>query len=351
MRHIKELKVITLAMALFMLLSAVFVCGKPVVCIAAQEKPIELALSLSIIEMNDRWTKVMKPWVESIQEESKGRILIQPYFVGTLAKEQQNYQGLVDGLIDLSYASFVSEWGRFPMTTIMLVSPPDGKMYTRPSRVLWDLYTQFPEFQKEYDEVKILSFNALPLSTIATTQPVTKLEELKGKKISTGCKDQLTALGAQPIFQPFEQCYTSLKKGVFDGIDCANAEYVAMKFAEVAKYKLTNLPIKAYPIGLAMNLNTWNKLPADLQAIFTKYSGAHFADMADTALASLDATWKDQAEQMGAEFITLSHAEVDRWAKEIEPTRIKAAEGLNAKGLPGTALLNAMDDLIIKYSK
>lgn len=342
----KRFKVVNLA-TVVLLFAALIFCGNS---LAAQAKPIKLALSLSIIEMNDRWTKVMKPWVESIQEESKGRIIIEPFFVGTLAKEQQNYQGVVDGLIDLSYASFVSEWGRFPMTTIMLVSPPGEKMYTRPSRVLWDLYEQFPEFQKEYAEVKILSFNALPLSTIATTRPVSKLDDLQGKKISTGCKAQLTALGAQPIFQPFEQCYTSLKKGVFDGIDCANAEYVAMKFAEVAKYKLTNLPIKAYPIGLAMNLNTWNNLPADLQAIFTKYSGAQFADMADSALAGLDATWKKQAEEMGAQFITLPQAEVDRWAKAIEPTRIKAAEGLNAKGLPGTALLNAMDELIVKYS-
>jgi len=124
-----------------------------------------------------------------------------------------------------------------------------------------------------------------------------------------------------------------------------------MKFAEVAKYKLTNLPIKAYPIGLAMNLNTWNNLPGDPSGHFYRNtSGAHFADMADSALAALDATWKEQAEKMGAQFITLSQAEVDRWAKEIEPTRIKAAEGLNAKGLPGTKLLNAMDDLIVKYS-
>jgi len=351
MSHHKEAKAIALAMVLVLLLSAFLVCGQPVICSAAEVKPIELALSLSIVEMNDRWTKVMKPWVENIQNESQGKIIIHPYFVGTLAKETQNYQGLVDGLIDLSYASFVTEWGRFPMTEIMLVSPPGEKMYNRPSRVLWDLYSQFPEFQKEYAEVKLLSFNALQLSTISTSKPVRTLEDLKGLKISTGCKAQLNALGAQPIFMPFEQCYDGLKKGVFDGIDSANAEYVAMKFAEVAKYKLTNLPIKAYPIGLAMNLNTWNNLPADIQAIFNKYSGADFADMADTALAKSEADCQEAAKKMGAQYITLSSTEVDRWAKAIEPTRAQAAAAMNAKGLPGTALLKTMDELIEKYSR
>ena len=351
MRKNKQVKVLNLATVLVMLLSAFLVCGQPVLGFAAEKKPIELGMSLSIIEMNDRWLKVVKPWVETIQKESEGRIKINPYFVGTLAKETQNYQGLVDGLIDLSYASFVTEWGRFPITEIMLISPPGGKMYTRPSRVLWDLYTQFPEFQKEYAEVKFLSFNALPLSTIATTKPVTKLEDMKGKKISSGCRAQLTALGAQAIFQPFEQCYDSLQKGVFDGIDCANADYVANKFAEVAKYKLTNSPIKAYPIGLAMNLNTWNRLPADLQAIFARYSGAYFADMADSALAAVEDECREQAREMGAQFITLSPAEAERWAEAIAPTRTKAAEAMNAKGLPGTQLLKAMDDLIGKYSR
>ena len=155
----KEVQVFSLAVVLVLLLTGLFTFGQPVICSAAEEKPVELALSLSIVEMNDRWLKVMKPWVENIQKESQGRIVIHPYFVGTLAKETQNYQGLVDGLIDLSYASFVTEWGRFPMTEIMLVSPPGGKMYTRPSRVLWEMYSQFPEFQKEYAEVKLLSLS------------------------------------------------------------------------------------------------------------------------------------------------------------------------------------------------
>ena len=346
----KRVKVVNLVTVLVMLLSALLICGQPVLGSAAEKKPIELGMSLSIIEMNDRWTKIVKPWIETIQNESKGRIKINPYFVGTLTKEQQNYQGLVDGLIDLSYATFVSEWGRFPMTEIMLVSPPGGKMYARPSRVLWELYVQFPQFQKEYSEVKLLSFNALPLSTLATTKPVTKLEDMKGMKISTGCRAQLTALGAQPVFQPFEQCYDSLKKGVFDGIDCADADYVANKFAEVAKYKLTNSPIKAYPAGLAMNINSWNRLGPELQAIFAKYSGAYFADLADSALEASEAACREQARKMGAQYITLSPAEAQRWAEAIAPTRTKAAEAMNAKGLPGTQLLKAMDELIATYS-
>lgn len=347
----KRVKVVNLTTVLVLLIAALLVCGKAAPGFAADAKPIELSLSMSIVEMNDRWTKVMKPWSETIQKESKGRIKINPYFVGTLAEERQNYQGLIDGLIDLSYCTFVSEWGRFPLTESMLISPPGGRFYDRTSRVLWDLYSQFPEFQKEYGQVKLLSFNALPLSTIATTKPVHKLEDLKGKKISTGCRDQLTALGAQPVFQPFDQCYDSLSKGVFDGIDCAEAEYAAMKFAEVAKYKLTNCPIKSYPAGLAISLKTWNKLTPDLQAIFTKFGGAYFADMADTALTAAENDSKKQAMKMGAQYIALSPAEAERFAKAIAPTRTKAAAALDAKGLPGTKLVKAMDDLIAKYGK
>ena len=347
----KRIKVVRQVTVFILLLSAVIVCGQPVLASAAETRPIELGMSLSIVEMNDRWLKVMKPWVETIQRESKGKVKINPFFVGTLAKEQQNYQGLVDGLIDISYATFISEWGRFPVTEIGMVSPPSGKFYNRPSRVMWDLYTQFPEFRKEYAQVKVLSFNALPLSTIATSTKVTKMEDMKGKKISTGCRAQLTALGAQPIFMPFEQCYDALKKGVFNGIECANVDYVANKFYEVAKYKLTNSPIKAYPVGLAMSITTWNKLGPELQAIFTKYSGAYFADMADKALAASEEVAKQQAIKNGAEYVTLSPAEAERWAKAIEPTRAQFSEGLNKRGLPGTQIVKTMDELIAKYSK
>nr|MDA8123900.1 TRAP transporter substrate-binding protein DctP [Deltaproteobacteria bacterium] len=335
----KRCKVVESVTLFVLLISALIVCGQPVLGAAAEKKPIELSLSMSITEMNDRWVKVMKPWAEAIQKESKGKIKINPFFVGTLMKEQQNYQGMVDGMIDMSYATFVSEWGRFPVTEIMLVSPPGAKMYSRPSRVMWDLYTQFPEFRKEYAQVKLLSFNALPLSNLAFTKPVSKLEDMKGKKISTGCRAQLTALGAQPVFQPFEQCYDSLSKGVFDGIDCAESDYVANRFNEVAKYRLTNMPIKAYPAGLAMSINSWNKLGPELQAIFLKYSGATFADLADKALAQAELENKQKAINAGAQYITLSPAEAERWARAIAPTRSAAAEAINKKGLPGTQLL------------
>ena len=100
-----------------------------------------------------------------------------------------------------------------------------------------------------------------------------------------------------------------------------------------------------------MSMATWNRLGPELQAIFVKYSGAHFADLADSALAASEAACREQAKKMGAQYITLAPAEAERWAKAIEPTRTKAAAALNAKGLPGTALLKAMDDLIVKYGK
>ena len=145
---------------LMLLLPALIVIGRPASSTAAAAKPIELSMSLSIVEMNDRWLKVMKPWVETIQKESKGKVKINPFFVGTLTKEQQNYQGLVDGLIDLSYATFVSEWGRFPITEIMLVSPPGGKMYNRPPALCGIFIPSFPNSERNMPRSN--SFPSMP---------------------------------------------------------------------------------------------------------------------------------------------------------------------------------------------
>jgi TRAP-type C4-dicarboxylate transport system substrate-binding protein len=78
----------------------------------------------------------------------------------------------------------------------------------------------------------------------------------------------LANLGAAPVTMSFSEVYTSLASGLIDGVDgCNLVDHEGGKFHEVAKY-MYPLPLSGAQVaGVLVNMESWNKLPADLKAI------------------------------------------------------------------------------------
>jgi TRAP-type C4-dicarboxylate transport system substrate-binding protein len=175
---------------------------------------------------------------------------------------------------------------------------------------------------------------------------------MKGLRIKGGPEhiDSFKQLGVEPDMTPMAEIYIALQKGMVDGTICPYEALKTMRLAEVAKF-LTLIPSArgAYP-SKAFNLDSWNKLPPDIQKIFEDNGDWHGLQIAEEFMKE-DEEGLAFAKEQGVEFITPPQAEVDRWVEMMNAGAIKTAKALDAKGLPGSKIFNRVQQLIKESKK
>ena len=77
------------------------------------------------------------------------------------------------------------------------------------------------------------------------------------------------ALGGSPVTMPITEAYTSLEKGVVDGILTAFTAMKSFRLYGVTKYSIS-MGLNASPFCVAMNQKKFDSLPPDIQKIFEK---------------------------------------------------------------------------------
>lgn len=261
----------------------------------------------------------VEPWLKQIEEATGGKVKIQPFYGETLAKGKDMWNATKTGITDIGWA-FHGYWpGMTPVADVISLPAMSFDSAEKGSEVLWKLYEQTPEIQKEFKDVKVLLFYTSPPYTLITTKKQVKtLEDFKGMKIRmTGGPptEMATALGAVPMLIPMPDSYISLQKGVIDGMGAPWEAVHVWRFYEVVKY-YTEVPFPAVYFSLIMNKRKWDSLPKDVQDAITsvsgeagsKFWGRHFFDD-----MKADAKKKIEAEGQAANVYELSAEERQNW--------------------------------------
>src|SRR4030043_528735 len=115
------------------------------------------------------------------------------------------------------------------------------------------------------------------------------------------------------------EVYEAISKGVIDG-ESSNFETLkTFRFAEVVKYETNIWQItNPYPFYVAMNKDSYKKLPADIKAIFDTLVG-EFKEQYILMWNSIDYLGKEYGVEKGVEFIDLLPTEAERWRAAVEP--------------------------------
>ena len=135
-------------------------------------------------------------------------------------------------------------------------------------KVLEELYAQ--GLLKELDKFKLLLIHGIiPGNLFLRNKKVTKLEDMAGLKIESvaGPPTALVeALKAVPIAVRTPDLYMALNAGQIDGMFSGPDSTASYKRYEPCKYQV-KIPGFAGAWVALMNMNTWNKLPPDIQKI------------------------------------------------------------------------------------
>jgi len=289
-------------------------------------------------------------WAAEIEKRSGGRVKITVFPAGSLTKADQCYEGVLKGISDLGMSCFAYTRGRFPLLEglDLPLGYPNGMTATRIANEMVRKYQ--PE---ELKGVHVLYVHAHGPGILASKKPVKSMDDLKGLKVrATGLSAKIVeSLGGTPVAMSQPETYEALAKGVVEATLCPVETLKGWKQGEVVQYVVDSSTI-GYTTAMfvVMNQDKWNKLPPDLQKIFT--------DVSAEWIAKHGAAW-DEADQAGRAFVTelkkesisLPPAEQQRWKAAVKPILDSYVASAKAKNLPGDALLQDLQAAIAQAAR
>lgn len=315
----------------------------------AAEKVFKLELS-SFVSPQNKGTKLLDDWCKEIEKRTNGQVKITQHPGNTLTQQNQTYDSVVDGIIDIGFSAISYNPGKFPqMETVEL---PYGLKTAIPiSKLANDYYKKFQP--KEFKDTKVLFFTAVAPGPFHTKKPVRKLEDLQGMKIRCPGGPNVVwikSIGAIPVVLPTGDTYDALSKGVVDGTVSAFEPLQILKWYEVVKYSTPSGAAISQVRYLVMNKDKWNSLPPNFQKIITEVSDEYNEKLAKLAEEIDEGVIKNVATN-GHKVITLSPEEEQRWLTKVAPIFDVYIKEKSRKGIPAAEQVKYCREWVKQHGK
>lgn len=244
----------------------------------AAAEPIKLKLAFFSSDRNHLYLSGVKPFVDAVNAEGKGRVEIEVYLSGKLGSDLAKQSQLVlDGTADIAYVVQPYERATFPDSPVIELPGlyRDGREGTRvfSHLVATGLMRGFESF------FTIGTFASEPES-FHTRPPVASLAALKGKRIRANNDTEIEAIkkfGATSVLVLLNETAEAVSSGIIDGAMVPPVPMIEFGIGRVAPNHYL-LRTSCVPQSLLMSRKRFDDLPGDVQAIIRKYSGEWFAE-------------------------------------------------------------------------
>jgi TRAP-type transport system periplasmic protein len=298
-------------------------------------------------------TQWLVKWTERLEKGSNGRLTFKHFWGASMAPAPGHYDLARSGQADVAWFLHGGTPGRFPLTELVNLPYMVGSAEIG-TKVLNDAGLRAKFLDAEHRGVKVLLLHTHQPGNVHTTKkPIKAADDMKGMRIRFAAptiRDFVAALGGTPVGVPPTEQVEQLQKGGIDGtfIDYGGAG-IAFKMGGTIKYS-TEMYSYVTSFGLAMNPETYAKLPADLKKLVDDSVRGVEKEVGE-GWDALDAIGKKALVDGGAQPIRLSKEEDARFRRigtQVTEAKIKELDG---KGLPGKATYEAMRSLSEKHSK
>ena len=234
-------------------------------------------------------------WAEEVKEASGGDLVPEVYTGTVLLAPRATLQGIRDNVIqvgshpavytpsEMPVAMAVQELGfNYDDALAMVMAITDFSMNNA---------TQLQEWKD--NEIVYLGGYATPPYLLFCREPVTNLEEIKGKRLRTAgstVSKWVEEVGGIPVNVPSSEMYTGLDRGTLDCATNAGSDLIELSLWEVAPHT-TVLPTGMYYSG-----PKWGYNP-DFWASLTPEQRRMLMDVTAHAIARLGINYTKRAEE------------------------------------------------------
>jgi TRAP-type transport system periplasmic protein len=342
----KVIKSVSMAVCLVML--AVLLSVMAGSAEASEKSPPIISLSKAYNWKMTAWfpaghddNKQLVQFIDVLNKRTNGGVKITLY-ESTLGSPNDHWDMVKNNATQLAFLAEGYSVGRMPVST----------MFSLPFEFtnMEDMYKVYAEWMKAgylkelTDNFKILFYKPTSFQHFFfRNKKVTTLEGFKGMKISVlgALQGQvMAALGATGVSMPGGELYMALSTGVIDGTTTGVNNVIGRKFYEVAKYGLQT-PVYAGIWVVAVNKETWNSLPKELQALMEEIGQEVQATEMKKTIDAQKGFW-EAVRKNGMEIYSIPPEEVGRLKKATSSEDDKYVAEWSAKGYPVKEALSMM---------
>lgn len=294
---------------------------------------------------------VFEPAFKRLTVMTKGAIGVQGFWGGSLHKERDGIDALVNNLTDMCPVYSAWDANAFPAAQSLSLPFifPSAEVATAVSEALYHEY-----FKKDFEANKILMGRLVATSeyNLFSREPITCLNDLSGKKIA--CSDGMEldiykALGAIPV-----GCSTPEAKKRF-----ANHEVAAVSISDSAAYTAgiykdalyrTSANLVRVNLEYGLSHHFWNKLSPELKVIFNQWLRALAQAGAQLFYGLAGAEARVGFQSAGIQFIDISADELKQWQAKLTGVETQFSQKIQALGYPAKVMIQAIHDSTKHYS-
>jgi len=287
---------------------------------------------------------ILMPWAEAVKKATNDEVTVKIYPGGALGKGPvAQFKRVLTGVADVTWGLPGFTPSTFPLTGVI-----EYPFVTNSGADAVDgLYNAMPILGGEWKDVKLITLWASePLFIMTKEKPVRQISDLKGMKIRTPSKwlaDVVSRLGGSPVAMPITDVYIALDSGVIDGVVTGPIGASSFKLVEVAKYYTIGIPFGRLPFFLAMNKGKWDSLSDAQKAAIDQVSGKALGHRATVVMETFGAkVIEGLRANSKMEVIEFDSANMAAAKEVMAVARDEMIAALDAKGLPGSAVLKAM---------
>ncbi len=287
--------------------------------------------------------EVFEPWAKKIEEDSKGRLKVELYPSATLSKPTVTYDAAVKGTVDIGSQAQGYTAGRFPLSQIAEL-PGLSNTSTQMGCIMQTLYDN-GTIASEYEDSHLLFMYGTGSGSLHTTKKaIKKPEDMKGLRIrrpSAVAGDLIESMGASPVGMPAGDVYTSIQKGVIDGLSFPWEALKSFRIDELTKYH-THMPFYTSGLMVTMNKAKYESLPDDLKKVIDDNSGMVMAKKVGEVFDKHDQAVIDEVKAKGHEVTEIPDPLNDPdWKAPLEAGTKKYLDSVSATGKDAQAVYEA----------
>ncbi|MCB1760198.1 MAG: TRAP transporter substrate-binding protein [Gammaproteobacteria bacterium] len=277
-------------------------------------------------------------WADTVEKESGGRIEVEIYPSSTLAKPPAQYEAVKNRIADMTATIQGYTANRFPLTQVVEL-PGVSDNAGHGSCIIQSLYDE-GLISQEYQDTKPLFLFTHGPGLIHTRDKLIKepadFAGLRIRRPTLVVSNLLEGLGAQPVGMPAPQSYTSMQRGVIDG--------VALPWEGALVFRLNELATNHTEVGglytlsfiVTMNKQVYEGMPADLKAVIDRNTGQSWSKRAGIEFDALDVKGRAAAVEGGHKIHTIEDgAKNPAWKRVFDAATESYLDDLEKRGLPG----------------
>ncbi|MGP1253474.1 MAG: TRAP transporter substrate-binding protein DctP [Kiloniellales bacterium] len=296
-------------------------------------------------------------WLDAeLRDRSGGELGLDIVWGGALLGARDAAQGLSDGVADMASIVPVYAPGRLvvyeAVDTVQLADEWVGMM------AAYELMTTHPAAIEEANKFNLHYFGNYttgPTQLLSRDKPIKSLADLEGMTIrATGAfVPALEAQGASTISVSQPKVYEALSNGSIDGSTTYYYVVKAYKQQEIANY-ITSVDMgQTLAFGIAMNLETYDSLSAEHQALLDELGRDFTVHVAELMHASRTETKAELAAGIDGhaiEMIAPAEGMRDALVEIAEQDKQRWIDKGVEKDLDAEGIRSAYLELIAKYS-